>query len=80
MGAAGRRDRGDFHALIKAEPKELLVYSLECKILGELGKFENDIEFKESSCFVKEGADKAALFKALIGNASEPSSKLVSEP
>ena len=68
------------YVLIKAEPKELLVYSLECKILGESGKFENDIEFKESSCFVKEGADKAALFKALIGNASEPSSKLVSEP
>ena len=68
------------YVLIKAEPKELLVYSLECKILKESGKFENDIEFKESDCSVKEGTDKTALFKALIGNAREPSSKLVSEP
>ena len=68
------------YVLIKAEPKELLVYSLECKILKESGKFGNDIEFKDSDCFVKEGADKMALFKALIGNASELSSKLVSEP
>jgi hypothetical protein len=67
------------YVLIKAEPKELLVYSLECKILKESGKFESDVEFKDSNCFVKEGADKMALFKALIGNASEPSSKLVSE-
>jgi hypothetical protein len=67
------------YVLIKAEPKELLVYSLDCKILKESGKFEDDIEFKDSDCFVKEGADKAAMFKALIGNASEPSSKLVSE-
>jgi hypothetical protein len=68
------------YVLIKAEPNELLVYSLECKILKESGKFENDIEFTDSNCSVKEGADKTALFKALIGNASEPSSKLVSEP
>ena len=68
------------YVLVKAEPKELLVYSLECKSLKESGKFENDIEFKDSSCFIKEGADKMALFKALIGNASEPSTKLVSEP
>ena len=67
------------YVLIKAEPKELLVYSLECKILKESGKFESDVEFKDSNCFVKEGADKMALFKALIGNASEPSTKLVSE-
>ena len=68
------------YVLIKAESKELLVYSLECKILKESGKFGNDIEFKDSDCFVKDGADKTALFKALIGNASELSSKLVSEP
>ena len=68
------------YVLIKAELKELLVYSLECKILKESRKFERDIEFRESSCFVKDGADKTALFKALIGNASEPSTKLVSEP
>jgi hypothetical protein len=68
------------YVLVKAEPKELLVYPLECKVLKESGKFEHDIEFKDSDCSVKEGADKTALFKALIGNASEPSSKLVSEP
>lgn len=68
------------YVLIKAEPKELLVYSLECKKLKESGKFESDIEFRESDCSVKEGVDKTVLFKALIGNASEPSSKLVSEP
>jgi len=68
------------YVLVKAETKELLVYPLECKTLKESGKFENDIEFKDSDCSVKDGADKTALFKTLIGNASEPSSKLVSGP
>jgi hypothetical protein len=67
------------YVLIKAEPKELLVYSLECKKLQESGKFGSEIEFKDSSCFIKEGADQMGLFKALIGSASEPSTKLVSE-
>jgi hypothetical protein len=68
------------YVLVKAEPKELLIYSLECKRLQESGKFGTEIEFKDSSCFVKDGADKTSLFKALIGSASEPSTKLVSEP
>jgi hypothetical protein len=68
------------YVLIKAEPKELLVFSLECKILKESGKFESDIEFKDSNCFVKEGADKMALFKSLTAATKEPSTKLVSEP
>jgi hypothetical protein len=68
------------YVLIKAEPKELLVYSLECKKLMESGKFGTEIEFKDSSCFIKEETDKMGLFKALIGSASEPSTKLVSEP
>jgi hypothetical protein len=68
------------YVLVKAEPKELLIYSLECKVLQESGKFGTEIEFKDSSCFIKDGADKMALFKALIGSTSEPSTKLVSEP
>lgn len=68
------------YVLVKAEPKELLIYSLECKALQESGKFGTEIEFKDSSCFVNNGADKMSLFKALIGSASEPSTKLVSEP
>ena len=68
------------YVLIKAEPKELLVYSLDCTTLKkESGKFGTEIEFKDSSCFIKEGADKMGLFKALIGSASEPSTKLVSK-
>jgi hypothetical protein len=68
------------YVLIKAEPGELLVYSLECKKLQESGKFGTEIEFKDSSCFVKDEADKMRLFKTLIGSASDPSTKLVSEP
>lgn len=68
------------YVLVKAEPKELLIYALECKILQESGKFGTEIEFKDSSCFIKDGAEKMAVFKALIGSASEPSTKLVSEP
>jgi hypothetical protein len=67
------------YVLVKAEPKELLIYSLECKKLLESGKFGSDIEFVDSNCFVKEEADKMGLFKDLIGSASEPSTKLVSE-
>jgi hypothetical protein len=67
------------YVLIMAEPKELLIYSLECKKLQESGKFGDEIEFKDSSCFITEDADKMGLFKALTGSASEPSTKLVSE-
>ena len=68
------------YVLVMAEPKELQIYSLECKKLQESGKFESEIEFKDSSCFIKDGADKMGLFKALTGSASEPATKLVSEP
>ena len=68
------------YVLVKAEPKELQIYSLECKTLQESGNFGSEIEFSGSSCFIKEGANKMGLFKALIGSASEPSTKLVSEP
>jgi hypothetical protein len=68
------------YVLVKAEPKELLIYSLECKKLQESGKFGSEIEFAGSSCFIREETDKMSLFKALIGSASEPSTKLVSAP
>ena len=68
------------YVLAKAEPKEVLIFSLECKRLQESGKFVSEIEFSGSSCFIREETDKMALFKALIGSASEPSTKLVSEP
>jgi hypothetical protein len=68
------------YVLVMAEPKELLIYSLECKKLQESGKIGDEIEIKDSSCFITENADKMGLFKALIGSASEPATKLVSEP
>ena len=68
------------YVLVKAEPKELLIYSLECKRLQESGKFGSEIEFSGSSCFIKDGADRMGLFKALTGSARAPSTKLVSEP
>ena len=68
------------YVLVMAEPNELLIYSLECKKLQESGKFGDEIEFKDSSCFITEDADKMGLFKALTGIASEPSTKLVSQP
>ena len=68
------------YVLIKAEPKELLVYSLDCKTLKESEKFENDIDFVDSNCLVKADADAMALFKSLTAAAKEPSTKLVSEP
>jgi hypothetical protein len=68
------------YVLVMAEPKELLIYSLACKKLQESGKFGSEIEFAGSSCFIREETDKMSLFKALIGSASEPSTKLVSAP
>jgi hypothetical protein len=68
------------YVLVMAEPKELLIYALACKTLQESGKFGDEIEFRDSSCFIKDGADKMGLFKVLTGIASEPSTKLVSEP
>ncbi|HUQ37067.1 MAG TPA: hypothetical protein VM144_11885 [Aestuariivirga sp.] len=77
---ASEPSRSSTYVLIKAEPKELLIYSLECKTLQGSGKFGAEMEFAGSSCFIKEETDKMGLFKALIGSASEPSTKLVSEP
>lgn len=68
------------YVLVKAEPKELLVYSLDCKSLKEAGKYESDIDFVDSDCFIKAGADGMALFKSLTAVTSEPSTKLISEP
>lgn len=80
MDSAGSRDCGALNLCAgDGEPKELLNYALACKKLQESGKFEGEIEFKDSSCFIKDGTDKMAQFKALIGSASEPSTKLVSE-
>jgi hypothetical protein len=76
---AGETTGTSSYVLVMAEPKELLIYSLECKKLQESGKFGDEIEFKDSSCFITEDADKMGLFKALIGSASEPATKLVSE-
>jgi hypothetical protein len=67
------------YVLVKAEPKELLIYPLACKELQESEKFGAQIEYAGSSCFIKDGTDKMALFKALIGSAGEPTTKLVSE-
>ena len=67
------------YVLVKAEPKELLVYSLDCKSLKDAGKYENDIDFVDSDCFVKAEADAMALFTSLTAAAKEPSTKLVSE-
>ena len=71
---------GATYVLVKAEAKELLVYTLDCKSLQESGKFESAIDFAESDCFVKPDADKMALFKSFTSDTTEPSSKLVSEP
>ena len=71
---------GATYVLVKAEAKELLVYTLDCKSLQEAGTFQGDIEFKDSDCSIKDGADKMALFKSLTAVVQEPSSKLVSEP
>ena len=35
------------YVLVKAEAKELLVYSLDCKKLLESGRFGNEIEFRD---------------------------------
>ena len=60
------------YVLVKAEPKELLIYSLECKKLQESRKYGTEIEFKDSSCFINDGADKMSLFKALMDLVKDP--------
>ena len=67
------------YVLVKAEPKELLVYSLDCKSLKEAGTYDSSIDFVDSDCFIKPEADKMAMFKSLTAATKEPSTKLVSE-
>jgi hypothetical protein len=71
---------GSSYVLIKAEPKELLVSALDCKSLKGGGVYDTTIDFVDSSCFIKAGADTMALFKSFAANPTEPSTKLVSEP
>ena len=71
---------GSSYVLIKAGPKELLVSALDCKSLKEAGTYDTTIDFVDSSCFIKAGADTMALFKSFTATPTEPSTKLVSEP
>ena len=68
------------YVLVDAEAKELLFYPIACKELKEGGKFAETIEFVDSDCFVKPGADYKALFKSLSATPGEASTKMVSEP
>ena len=54
------------YVLVKAEPKELLVYSLDCKSLKEAGKYENDIDFVGSDCFIKPEVDNIEIGRAHV--------------
>ena len=71
---------GATYVLAKAEAKQLLVFPLDCKTLEDSGKYRDAIAFTDSSCTVKGGADKLALFKSLTADPGEPATKLVSEP
>ncbi len=71
---------GATYVLVKAEPKQLLIFPLDCKTLEDSGKYEDAIDFTDSSCAIKGGADKLALFKSFTADLTEPSTKLVSEP
>ena len=68
------------YVLVDAEPKELLFYPIACKDLKESGKFAADVEFVDSDCLVKPGADYKALFKSLTAAPGEASTKLAVEP
>lgn len=68
------------YVLVDAETRELLFYPIACKGLKDSGKFVGDIEFVDSDCFVKPGADYRALFKFLAATPGEATTKLVSEP
>jgi hypothetical protein len=68
------------YVLVDAEAKELLFYPIACKDLKEFGKLAGAIEFVDSDCFVKPGADYKALFKSLAATPGEASTKLVVEP
>jgi hypothetical protein len=68
------------YVLVDAEAKELLFYPIACKDLKDSGKFAGDVEFVDSDCFVKPGADYKALFKSLTAAPGEASTKLMVEP
>ncbi len=71
---------GATYVLAKAEAKQLLVFPLDCKTLEDSGKYRDAVAFSDSSCTVREGIDRLALFKSFIADLGEPTTKLVSEP
>ena len=68
------------YLLVKAAAKELLLYPIDCELLKGSGKFDGFVDFVDTDCTVKPGADKLALFKALTTVEGETKMKLVSEP
>lgn len=66
--------------LADTQKGEVFFYPLTCKQLQDTAKFGDFIEFKGDDCFVKDGADTAAMFKALAAEPRQPGLKLVPLP
>jgi hypothetical protein len=76
---AVEKDKGATYLLVEAKPSELLVYPVSCSALEKSGKFGDTVEFKGDDCFVKDGTDAKAMFKALLDFSGPAEMKLVPE-
>ena len=68
------------YALAEAQNGGIFIYPLACKAMREQGGFERFVNFKNDDCIVREGADTAAMFAALVAEPGTADMKLVPLP
>ncbi len=68
------------YAMAEAQNDEIFIYPLACKTMREQGGFERFVDFKDDDCIVREGADTAAMFAALVAKPATADMKLVPLP
>ena len=74
---AVEKDKGAVYALIEVKGGELFVHPVACKPLLQSAKFGDFIAFKNDDCFVKDGIDAMAMFRALAADPGISDMKLV---
>ena len=68
------------YVLAEAKPGEIVFYPIACKELKASGKYDANLEFVDSDCFVKPGSDIHGLLSQLIATPGEATTKLVAAP
>ena len=65
------------YSLADIRDAEVMIHPIACKPLRESGRFAAAIDFEDDDCFIRDGADSAAMFRTLAAEAGKPTLRLV---